>query len=173
MIYFTSDLHLGHTAVINMQQRPFETVEEMNAALIQNWNSFVHKNDTVYILGDLCHHIKVEECNELIKQLKGHKILIRGNHDKDYDTDLFDGICDFLELKGRCQTTISLMHYPMVEWPKSRHGGIHLHGHQHNGPEYNLEMREQGINRYDVGVDANDYRPVSLEEILAFMGISK
>ena len=41
MIWFTSDLHLGHRAVINFQDRPFGTVEEMNEALIKNWNFLV------------------------------------------------------------------------------------------------------------------------------------
>ena len=45
MIWFTSDLHLGHRAVINFQDRPFGTVEEMNEALIKNWNFLVAKND--------------------------------------------------------------------------------------------------------------------------------
>lgn len=170
MIYFTSDLHLGHNAVINMQQRPFEDVEDMNNQLIRNFNSWVKKNDRVYILGDIAHRTPVEECNNLIKQLNGHKHLIKGNHDKNYNPDLFEGIYDFLELKDVCLTHISLMHYPMVEWPRSRYGSIQLNGHQHNSKEYNLRMREEGICRYDVGVDANDYRPVSLREILEFFG---
>ena len=53
MIWFTSDLHLGHRAAISMCERPFETVEEMNEILIRNFNSCVKKNDTVYILGDI------------------------------------------------------------------------------------------------------------------------
>lgn len=85
MIWFTSDLHLGHRAVINFQDRPFGTVEEMNEALIKNWNFLVAKNDTVYILGDISHRCPVEEVNAMISKLKGKKILIRGNHDKEYD----------------------------------------------------------------------------------------
>ncbi len=50
MIYFTSDLHLGHRGIIEMQNRPFENVQEMNQVLIRNYNAVVHKNDTVYIL---------------------------------------------------------------------------------------------------------------------------
>ena len=51
MVYFTADMHFGHRAIINMQSRPFESVEEMNRVLLQNFNSVVHKDDTVYILG--------------------------------------------------------------------------------------------------------------------------
>ena len=64
MVYFTSDLHLGHYGIIEMQNRPFKNVEEMNHILIGNFNAVVQKNDTVYILGDICHHMLVEQANE-------------------------------------------------------------------------------------------------------------
>lgn len=172
MIYFTSHLHYGHRAAIRMCERPFEDIEEMNRVLRDNWNRVVNKNDTVYILGDIAHRTPVEEVNEFIKKLNGKKILVRGNHDKKYDESLFEEICDFKEvnLNG---VSISLMHYPMVEWPKSRHGSLHLHGHQHNKAEYNERMREEGILRYDVGVDANEFTPVLLNNIIDFFEIEK
>lgn len=168
MIYFTSDLHYNHLSALIMCRRPFKSVEEMNKALLNNWNNTVQKNDTVYILGDLSHKTPVETVNEFIRKLNGKKILIKGNHDKNYDETLFEEIVPFKEINysGIC---ISLMHYPMLEWPKSRHGSIHLHGHQHNKAEYNERMREEGIRRYDVGVDANNFKPVSIYEILNFM----
>ena len=82
MIYFTSDLHLGHNAVINMQNRPFVDADEMDRVLIANYNSVVHKNDTVYLLGDICFRIGVDKANELIASMNGKKYLIKGNHDK-------------------------------------------------------------------------------------------
>ena len=69
MVYFTADMHFGHRAIINMQSRPFESVEEMNRVLLQNFNSVVHKDDTVYILGDICHHMKIEDADELIRKM--------------------------------------------------------------------------------------------------------
>lgn len=45
------------------------------------------------------------------------------------------------------------MHYPMLSWLKKNSGSIHLHGHIHAGEEYNLQNKEDGIKRYDVGVD--------------------
>ena len=66
MVYFTSDLHLGHCGIIGMQNRPFAEVEEMNRVLIDNYNAVVQKNDTVYILGDISHHMHVEQTNELL-----------------------------------------------------------------------------------------------------------
>ena len=170
MIWFTSDLHLGHRAAIGMCGRPFETVEEMNETLINNFNHCVKKDDTVYILGDISHRTPVAEVNQLISRLNGKKILCKGNHDKNYDTELFEGIYDFLEvsLNG---INISLMHYPMMSWPKSRYGSLHLHGHIHSKGDYNIEQRDAGILRYDVGIDANNYQPVSLVEIKRFFGM--
>lgn len=167
MIYFTSDLHYGHKAAINLSQRPFETIEEMNETLIQRWNAKVKQNDTVYILGDLSFRIPVDEAIVFIRKLHGKKILIKGNHDKKYDASLFEEICDFKEI-NIYQQSFSLMHYPMLEWPKSRYGSIHLHGHQHNNKDYNIAMKKAGILRYDVGVDVNDFTPVSMGEILNF-----
>ena len=85
MIWFTSDLHLNHRAVVGMCERPFESVEEMNEVLIRNFNERVKKNDTVYILGDIAHRTPVIEANNLIRKLYGKKILCKGNHDKRYD----------------------------------------------------------------------------------------
>lgn len=170
MIYFTSDLHLGHSGIIRMQERPFASVEEMNRILLQNYNARVSKSDTVYILGDICHKMQVEEADKLIARMNGKKILLRGNHDKEYDLALFSEICDFktASLNGHY---FALMHYPMLSWPKKNSGGIQLHGHIHARMEYNEKNREDGILRYDVGVDANGYFPVSVKEILEFFGV--
>lgn len=169
MIWFTSDLHLNHRAVVDMCGRPFESVEEMTDILIRNFNERVKKDDTVYILGDIAHRTPVTEVNNYISRLNGKKILCKGNHDKRYDTSLFEGIYDFLEIAVH-GVNISLMHYPMMSWPKSRHESIHLHGHIHSNGEYNLQQRKEGIFRYDVGVDANNFFPVSIEEIKEFLG---
>ena len=83
MIYFTSDLHLGHHGIIGMQNQSFKNVEEMNHILIGNYNSVVHKNDTVYILGDISHHMPIEQVNELIGKMNGKKILIKEITTKD------------------------------------------------------------------------------------------
>lgn len=53
MIFFTSDLHLGHENCIRLCNRPFSSIEEMDETLIENWNHKVTGKDTVYILGDL------------------------------------------------------------------------------------------------------------------------
>ena len=150
-----------------MQNRPFEDVEEMNRTLITNYNAVVSNADTVYLLGDICHHMTVEAANEIIKELKGKKILIRGNHDKQYDPALFEEITDFKTISAD-GIYIALMHYPMLSWPKSHHGSLQLHGHIHGRTENNEANRIAGIRRYDVDVDANDYYPVSIKQIESF-----
>lgn len=176
MLYFSSDHHMNHEAAIRMCNRPFATVEEMNRTLIDNINARVHKNDTLYLLGDITNKGTVASANELIAQIKcPNKILVRGNHDKNYDKTLFKEIHNLTEIHvgmGGKNYSITLCHFDMNSWYKSRHGSLHLHGHIHSKyGEYNFLMREQGIRRYDVGVDANHFMPVSLEEILTFMGV--
>ena len=171
MIYFTSDFHFGHRGIILMQNRPFRDVQEMNGAMICNYNDIVHKTDIVYILGDISHHMKIEETEKILDALKGRKILIRGNHDKSYNPALFEKISDF-ETISVYGMYLALMHYPMLSWPKKNQGSIQLHGHIHAGQSYNEENAENGIRRYDVGVDANNFCPVSAEQIKRFFEVS-
>lgn len=63
----------------------------------------------------------------------------------------------------------ALMHYPLLSWPKKNSGSIQLHGHIHAREECNLQNKMDGIRRYDVGMDANDYCPVSVKEIIEFL----
>ena len=171
MIYFTSDLHLGHRGIIEMQNRPFKNVEEMNRVIVDNYNEVVHKNDTVYFLGDISHHMPIERVNELLSMMKGKKILIKGNHDKKYAPGLFEEICDFkaVSLNGQY---FALMHYPMLSWPKKNSGSIQLHGHIHSDESYNSQNKKDNVKRYDVGVDANQFRPVSVKQIIDYFGAS-
>jgi len=170
-IYFTSDLHLGHENIIRLTNRPFVCVEDMNNKLIHNYNSIVHKNDLVYILGDLTYKISVDKSNKLIQQLKGRKVLILGNHDLKYDSHLFEDILDYKEFNQN-KIKYVLMHYPLMSWNDSyKNKSIHLHGHIHAQYVYNLKNRHDNILRYDVGVDANNYFPVSLTSIRDFFKV--
>ncbi len=168
MIYFTSDLHLGHNSILKFSNdRNFSSVDEMNKALIDNINCFVKKNDTLYLLGDIAYRIPKNEAEELISRINGKKIFIRGNHDDKYDPSLFEGIYDYLEYK-QDHIRFCMMHYPLRSWHGMRHGSIQLHGHIHASKQYNLDNREKGIYQYDVGVDANDYYPVNINQIIDF-----
>ncbi len=54
MNFYISDLHIGHANAIRFDKRPFADIDEMNRAIIDNWNSRVKAEDTVYVLGDFC-----------------------------------------------------------------------------------------------------------------------
>ena len=77
---FISDLHFGHNNIIRFDNRPFQSVEEMDETLISNWNNKINKNDTVYILGDISWYPK-DKTAEILSTLKGNKYLLTGNHD--------------------------------------------------------------------------------------------
>ena len=81
-IFFTGDLHFGHAIVIAFDNRPFKTVEEMDAELIRRWNNKVGKGDLTYVLGDMIWKARNDDAPELIKSLNGQIILIKGNHDR-------------------------------------------------------------------------------------------
>jgi calcineurin-like phosphoesterase family protein len=52
--FFTSDLHLGHKNIIELENRPFKDLEDMNNKLVNNWNSKIKNDDLVYYIGDFC-----------------------------------------------------------------------------------------------------------------------
>ncbi len=165
--YFTSDLHLGHPMMA--RRRGFDSVDEMNQALIDGINSVVTFNDQLWILGDFSYRISKEEARELLKLIRCRHIhLINGNHDKAWKTeDGFESVEDYHKLKVNSQKII-LCHYPLISWDGKYHGSDHFYGHVH-GDEWGNRMNVYKNRRaYDVGVDANPnkpYRPESLEEI--------
>jgi calcineurin-like phosphoesterase family protein len=164
MIYFTADLHLGHANVIRFCNRPFADVEEMDGALIANWNATVNGNDEVYILGDLFYR-NVTPAEVTLKRLKGRKHLILGNHDKRWikTVDLpryFAEVTNLLTYK-RDGVKYTLCHYPMLSWEGRGHGGYMVHGHNHNHP---LDYADPHL--LNAGVEINGYKPVTLDELV-------
>ncbi len=189
MLFFTSDLHLGHANAIKFTNRPFYDVYEMNNALIQNINDTVKPKDELWILGDFSFGLKKDDVRALRNQIRcKHVHLVRGNHDRDYTGDgIFQSVQDYKELKTNYGRII-LFHYPIQEWSAIHYGSLHLHGHIHSTGEYNTENLQKsyaarfhlpkpsqsnlGFRIYDVGVDANNYKPVSLEQIAEMMHLS-
>lgn len=181
-VFFTSDLHFGHENVIRFDNRPFETVEEMDAELIRRWNAKVGKGDLVYVLGDMIWKTRNSDAETLIRSLNGQIILIKGNHDrflhnakaknalagvKDYDD-----IC--VKLEDDTDRRVVLCHYYIPFYNGHRWQAVHLHGHSHNSEEYTIEesikqkLRDDGFDTrsYNVGCMHWDYDPVTLDEIL-------
>lgn len=147
----------------------------MNEKLIQNWNSLVQPDDEVYILGDVTMK-GPEQAFAVLSRLSGTKYLIKGNHDYFVDKEdweqyawVFRWEKEYYELLWNNQKFV-LFHYPIAEWNDYYKGAIHLHGHQHNQAVYNHQQLRAGIKRYDVGVDANGFTPVSVEKIIKFFG---
>jgi calcineurin-like phosphoesterase family protein len=168
MKYWTSDTHFEHTNVIKYSKRPFSSKEEMNHALITNWNSVVKPEDEIYHLGDISFGA-LGITNEILSQLNGIKYLIKGNHDVKLDPSIanrFKWIRDYAEVIIKDDTAIKgkqlicMMHYPMLVWNKSHYGSWQLHGHSHGSlPD------DPNALRIDVGVDCHNYTPISYEQI--------
>ena len=84
-IFYTSDLHFGHSNIIKYENRPWNDVDEMKEELIARWNAKVNQNDTVYVLGDFAwkgSKASIDDINNIVKSLNGKKHLIIGNHDE-------------------------------------------------------------------------------------------
>ena len=68
-IRYLADMHFDHDSIIAYDNRPFDSVEEMNEALIANWNRVVtDPEDLTWILGDFCFR-DGERWNELLSRL--------------------------------------------------------------------------------------------------------
>lgn len=176
MMWFTADLHLGDDSIIRHMHRPFTSTAQMDSALIDAVNDLVRPDDILYVLGDFAYRCTAEQAAALRARIDcEHVHLIRGNHDVRWSDTPHSGVFeterDYAEIqpgyaKGH---RLVLFHYPTLSWNGKARGAIHLHGHIHSaGPSYNERNREHGTLRYDVGVDANGYRPVSRDEVLAF-----
>lgn len=175
MIYYTSDLHLGNNNIIGYENRPYKSVEEMDKALIDNWNSQVTDEDTVYVLGDFCFK-GASKAIEYLKQLNGNIHLIRGNHDFFMGQQSFydwlvsgqpnDPIVETDEHYAHIKDgehEVILCHYPILYWEgMDDRGSIHLYGHMHSRPA----KQHPHPMAFNVGVDVNNYMPVTLEELL-------
>lgn len=195
-LYWTSDWHVGHKNCLDFDQRPFKDLDEMHHALIKNFNFLVPKHGITYFLGDmgLCSYGLLKE---IVDQLNGTKVLIRGNHDGKMDSMYNAGFDVVLE---KAQITlgpeiITMSHCPLYgvfredttgmarsdgtdKWhgeKKHRNkysfpdfGQFHLSGHIHSRKGNNKSIRQLG-RQFDVGVPANNFKPVSISDIMSWI----
>lgn len=170
MKFYTSDLHFGHHNILRYENRPFQSVEEMNDNLINNWNRKVSKGDEVYIIGDFG-LLGGRQANSILDRLNGRKYLIKGNHDhfirdREFDRSKFVWIRDYASIKDG-ETVICMFHYPIAVWDRQHHGALHFYGHVHsNTDNHHPLLLELGDNAFNVGCDVHSYEPVSLAELL-------
>lgn len=157
----------------------------MDEVLIENWNKLVKPDDIIYELGDFA-FLKLQAMKSLLRRLNGRKRAILGNHDKVIRKNkaellregLFESIEDYEELSFGKQR-ICLFHYPMRSWRGSHHtpGAIALNGHCHNsllplGKSVDVGVDAKfilpGTDVQTMGKKKEDYRPLHLDEILAW-----
>jgi calcineurin-like phosphoesterase family protein len=140
---FISDLHLGHyNAMTILDNRGFETLEEMDEYIIKQWNNTVNYDDTIVILGDLSFY-DGEKTLSILKRLKGNKILIKGDHDKylndpKFDKKVFNYIDRYDEIQDG-ERRIICSHFPNIfyngQYRKNKDGepaSYMVYGHIHN-----------------------------------------
>lgn len=172
MIYFTSDLHIGHDKPFLWGGRGFSSIEEHDTEILKRWNSVVSVDDTVYILGDLCLGGNEKEWDKIFKNLNGQKYVITGNHDTvnkiaRYELD-YNMTCYGLAAlyKHTKKWIFYLSHYPTFtanfdDKQKHRHI-INLYGHTHQSTNFFNDNPYM----YHVGVDSHNFMPVSIEQII-------
>ena len=171
MIYLTSDNHFYHTRIIKYSNRPFENVDEMNIKMIENWNSVVSKNDLVIHLGDFAlAHFDISK--NILENLNGHKIIIKGNHDRSIKWLLrlgFNRAYKSLSFENTKYGKLLFIHNPKkVSNDKENYYNFIIHGHIHEKKLSDFDYSEfKNIKKYiNVSVEQFNYKPIKISEIL-------
>jgi calcineurin-like phosphoesterase family protein len=171
--FFTSDTHFGHKNILVYDKRPFTNIEEHDQTILKNWNSVVHKDDTIYFLGDFSLSFKknVDYDRYLMMSLKGKKFFIKGNHDHDQNVKLFKehgtylGKLEEININGQ---QITICHYAMKVWRESHYGSWQLYGHSHGS----LSDDPHSLS-IDVGINVHNFFPIEFNEIKQIMSKKK
>ena len=170
-VFFVSDTHFNHRRIIDYCVRPFGSVKEMNQGIIERWNSIVHDDDTVFHLGDVYFFTNERENIEsvehdrkdffqIMRQLRGHKFLIKGNHDTESDSvytadGCFEKAYDYPILYDGF---FMLSHEPLLLSQTTPY--FNLYGHVHNDTRYANTSTSRCV-----CVERTDYAPISIEQI--------
>jgi len=160
--YVVSDLHLGHENIIKYANRPFQSVEEMDEALIRSWNKIISDEDEVWFLGDFSFHDN-RTTEQMFRLLRGTKNIVLGNHDKKnarrklpYWREIgFKGV---YSQHVTLNHSIVLSHHPITVGV----GQLNIHGHIHV-PEYLTHDRR---NHFCSAVEFLDYKPISIAKVI-------
>lgn len=167
--YITSDLHFGHSRIMQFcpesRARFNGDLAYMNEAMVQEWNKLIAPEDLVYILGDVA-FMSGSEAGRLVRRLNGTKILVEGNHDRKTLNDAtfrgaFKEVHKYLDINYN-GTKVVMFHYPIAEWDQMHRGSVHLHGHLHGNTS--------GMEKYrcrDMGMDATGVIAISMEDAIA------
>ena len=166
--FFTSDTHFEDEFAIQYFDRPFQSVDEMNAILVKRWNEVVGDDDIVYHVGDFTTK-DLRHFTKWVDRLNGRLRILPGNMDRFWLQDfvsnpkvqvlppLISVAFEEMGTAGQPQLIV-LCHYSMQVWERSNHGSWHLFGHTHG--------KLEGIGKsFDVGVDCTDFVPLSLDQV--------
>lgn len=169
MIYFTSDLHIGHDKEFIWKPRGFTSIEEHDKEILKNWNKVVKPEDEVYILGDLAMSGNEKEWNSVFYNLNGKIYFLQGNHDTSNKINKYECNYYMTYLGFACMFRYSktrnfyLSHYPTIMGNfEEKHFLWNLSGHTHNKNPF--QYGEYKI--YNVALDAHNNTPVSIETIV-------
>lgn len=159
-VFFIADTHFSHKNIINLCDRPFSNVNEMDNTMINNWNSVVKKEDKVFMVGDFALSGK-NKIIEIGQQLNGRKTLILGNHDgaskKTYYEAGFEYVSKYPII---FEEFFIISHKP--QFVKNHGLYVNIFGHVHDNPMYN----DYSKNSFCVSAERIDYTPVEFNEIL-------
>ncbi len=158
---FTADTHFDHKFAAQM--RHFDNTDDMNRAIVSDWNNKVSEQDTIIHAGDFCWHKRT--IKNILPRLNGRIILVLGNHDRSMEKEYIHyGVETCLMATIKIQDVrIECCHFPLWAWDRMHHGAWHIHGHQHGDPT--------GIKGriHDVGID-NNKGIISFAELRELIG---
>ena len=173
-VWLTSDTHFCHNQEFIYKSRGFNSVDEMNEAIVERWNSIVKSNDMVFVLGDLMLNDN-EKALEYIKRLNGWLLVVWGNHDSETRQKFIREKYPIIMEMGYAhqfkhnKLTCYLSHYPTLtaNYSNEKHFSqnvINLHGHTHQKTNF---LNPINPFMYHVGVDSHNCTPVHIEEAIS------
>ncbi|MFH0836999.1 MAG: hypothetical protein V1870_02630 [Candidatus Aenigmatarchaeota archaeon] len=158
--FFISDTHFDHEKIIEYCDRPFTNVKEMNQTIINNWNSAVQKEDTVFHLGDISLGRHKRSIDFFLSQLSGNIILLKGSHDSGQKNIAYSWYFRTPHHK------FFLIHNPKdFEGMYLDEKSWIVHGHKHNKTPLVGKNR-----RINVSVENINYTPIELNELIKRIG---
>jgi calcineurin-like phosphoesterase family protein len=155
MYFFTADEHYFHKNIIRYSYRPFSSLKEMHEFFINNHNSVVTASDITIHAGDFSFANKERTEEEVIKNLNGSHLFVKGSHDRWLDAP-------YIWEKNIQGHYIVVCHYAMRVWARSHYNSWQLYGHSHG------RLQPEG-KQWDVGVDNNHFFPLSFDRIIDIM----
>ena len=168
-IYVSSDQHFNHWAINRYCKRGFKSLQDMNSTMIKKWNRLVRPDDLIIHVGDLIFTQGASKnIIEILKQLNGRIILVRGNHDRKsysyYMTNGIDFICERFSWYFN-KKKILFIHSPHdVTYNDLKTCRYIIHGHSHDKGKFIHKNKQcQLIN---VSVENTKFAPLNLVTLL-------